>query len=480
MKYQLFRFRFFLSIITIFFIPVFSFSQIFVPFDNVDKTMPTGYGADTIFIFYSDHPEKKLSAEHSSREKANFTWSVFNKETEQYDLLFTHHDTATSSISLDSLYDDGRLNKAMEALNVEITDEEDSTEYYRAWTLVDTFPDFGDIWVESNECQKLWLAVEKFTLNNYEYYQLDDSSYSSLTLNNERKVSWESSEDVDIYSADVLIDYGDMFVGKIGAMAGIEGQLEYFGPYEDSDYYLSVENSFGNSRSDTIFNVPAKAVNADFKIYKIEMDGNEANYDKSEINEAPLQIRLENQSKNSDDSYWIGYEDSTSILKGAPKILWENMQENPSIDSIPKYRPGKYPVKLIADNEYECVDSMTYYHVSVDSSRIDSAMIPNVFTPNGDGSNDVFVLPKRTNVSGSGSRGIVSIERLEVTILNRNGELVYKYEGHPDDWEGWDGKVKNSNRDAKEGTYLYVIKGHGYDGVSHESKEFTGFLYLFR
>ncbi|MFO8235363.1 MAG: gliding motility-associated C-terminal domain-containing protein [Bacteroidales bacterium] len=474
------RLRFFLSFFILITINTFSYSQIFVPFDDVDQTRSTGYGEDTIFVFYSNHPDKVISAQHSTQNNSVFTWSLFNKETEEYDSLFTHSDTATSSILLDSLYANGLINKPMEALQVEITDNQDSAELYRAWVLLDTFPDFGDIRIESNECNKLWLAVDKFTLDNYEYYLLADSSYSSLTLTNERTVLWEASEDVDIYSPDVLIDYGDIFVGKIGSVAGNISQAEYLGPYKDSDYYLTVENSFGNTKGDTIYNVPAKAVQSDFDIYKINMEGDVDLYSESDINEAPLEIRFENKSENSNNFYWIGYEDSTKIIKGAQKILWENRQETPSQDSVPEYYPGKYPVKLIVDNEYGCVDSMTYYHVSVDSSKIDSAMIPNVFTPNEDGSNDVFILPKRSNVTGSGSRGIVSIERLEVTILNRNGELVYRYEGHPDDWEGWDGKVKNTNRDAVEGTYLYVIKGSGYDGVSHESKDYTGFVYLFR
>jgi hypothetical protein len=67
-----------------------------------------------------------------------------------------------------------------------------------------------------------------------------------------------------------------------------------------------------------------------------------------------------------------------------------------------------------------------------------------------------------------------------VTIFNRSGQLVYRYGGDPMQWEGWRGKVRNSNRDAAEGVYLYVIKGRGYDGVMHENKQYSGFLYLFR
>jgi gliding motility-associated-like protein len=271
-----------------------------------------------------------------------------------------------------------------------------------------------------------------------------------------------------------------VLIGKIGSVSGSFGSSEYIGPYDDSDYYLTIQNSFGNRHRDTIYDVLAKAVKADFEVKKYDNDGNEEDYSEDAINEAMLQIGLVNESENETRYHWKGFNDSLNILDGSRRILWENRQENPSLDSIPKYKPGKYAVRLIVENEYNCIDSLTFYHVSVDSSFIDSTLIPNVFTPNGDGANDVFVLPKKDNLTGNGSRGFISMKRIEVTIMNRNGELVYQYDGHPLDWNGWEGKVKNSNRDASEGIYLYVIKGVGYDGVKHESRHYTGFLYLFR
>ena len=457
-----------------------AFSQFFIPFGNVDKARATGYGADTLFIFYSTNQYKEIGIVHSTDDTADFTWSRFNDETQNYDSLFTHTSKLSSTIQLDSLYQKGMLNNAMEAFQVEVVSDEDSMELYRCWVLTDTFPDFGEIRINENSCQKLWLEIDKFTLPNYTYYRLSDSSYAPLTLYNNRQASWSSSEDVDIHSPDVLYDLGNILIGKIGSVSGSFGSSEFIGPYEDSDYYLTVTNSFDNSRKDTILNIPAKAVLADFEVKKYDEEGSESSYSENEINEALLQVGFENKSKNENWYHWVGYNDSLNILNGQKRVLWDNYQETPSLDSIPKYTPGKYPVELFVKNEHQCIDSMTFYHISVDSSKIDSAMIPNVFTPNGDGANDVLVLPKKDNLTGGGERGLVSMKSIEVTIMNRNGQLVYKYEGNPLDWEGWKGKVKNSNRDAAEGIYLYVIRGSGYDGVEHESKNYTGFLYLFR
>jgi hypothetical protein len=453
-----------------------AFSQFFGPFGSVDYPASTGYGEDTVFVYYSDNPNKLLAAQHSTGDTATFAWSRFNKETESFDSLLTHQSSPSSEIMLDSLYEKGMLKDTVEGLRVNINDG-DSLEQYTCWVVMDTLPEISDIWIEDNTCDRLWLAVDAFTFDEYFYYDLSDSPYEKIKLRNERTVKWSASKDVNIFDPATLYNYGNILIGKIG-------QVNLYGekiPYEESDYYLKVTNSFGNAHEDTIENVPAKAVKADFGVLKVLPDGTEEAYSQSAINEALLQVKFENKSENADSYQWTGYNDSILYSNGSDRILWKNFQETPSIDSIPKYKPGKYQVKLQTGNEYGCVDSMNFYHIEVDSSKIDTSMIPNVFTPNGDGTNDVFVLPKKSNITNPGDpRGVVSMKRIEVTVLNRSGELVYKYEGNPDDWEGWKGKVKNGNRDAAEGIYVYVIIGKGYDGVEHENKRYTGILYLYR
>ena len=456
--------------------------QMYGPFGSVDYSTSTDYGKDTIFVFYESNPDKRIKAEHSTGDTSDFKWSRFNKNTEEFDSLFTHQSALSSKIKLDSLYEKGMLQDTVEGLRVEIINDEDSVEQYVSWVVMDTFPDFGEIRVNDNNCDRLWFEVDAFNLVNYKYYDLSDGSFPEIEINNERSVEWKASEDVEIYDAKTLYDYGEKFIGKIGQVSTFSDKI----PYEDSDYYLEVTNSFGNTKGDTIENVTAKAVKSDFSVKKLLADGTEEEYKKSEINEALLKAKFENNSKNADTYHWISYRYSDSLLNANEPdyvldTLWENRQKTPSKDSLPEYRPGKYTVKLATDNEYGCWDSKGFYHIEVDSSMIDTSMIPNVFTPNGDGKNDVFVLPKKSNITNPGSpRGVISMKRVEVTILNRSGELVYQYKGNPDDWEGWKGKVKSSNRNAAEGVYVYVIVGKGYDGINHENKKYTGVLYLYR
>lgn len=54
-----------------------------------------------------------------------------------------------------------------------------------------------------------------------------------------------------------------------------------------------------------------------------------------------------------------------------------------------------------------------------------SVAIPNIFTPNNDGVNDVF----RISTSG--------YTALTCSILNRNGEIVYRFYGLNGSWDGF-------------------------------------------
>lgn len=81
--------------------------------------------------------------------------------------------------------------------------------------------------------------------------------------------------------------------------------------------------------------------------------------------------------------------------------------------------------------------------------------IPNVFTPNDDMTNDIF-LP----------RDILSLKEFEIVILNRWGNEMYI---STDFTEGWDGLTKRGN-EAEAGTYFWKIifeEVYGKTGAKH-------------
>jgi gliding motility-associated-like protein len=86
--------------------------------------------------------------------------------------------------------------------------------------------------------------------------------------------------------------------------------------------------------------------------------------------------------------------------------------------------------------------------------------IPNSFTPNGDGENDILYH------KGYG------INVLEITIYNRWGECVFL---ETNSFKGWDGKYKNI--ECPDGSYSVRII---YEDCTAYRQEFIGHVNLLR
>ena len=85
--------------------------------------------------------------------------------------------------------------------------------------------------------------------------------------------------------------------------------------------------------------------------------------------------------------------------------------------------------------------------------------IPNAFTPNGDGKNDLFKVPGDLN-------------ELRMEIYNRWGELLFRTVTGSD---GWDGTFKGT--DQPIGTYIYFVR---YKDQQNILKELKGTITLLR
>lgn len=103
---------------------------------------------------------------------------------------------------------------------------------------------------------------------------------------------------------------------------------------------------------------------------------------------------------------------------------------------------GTYVVQLIADNGY-CTDTDTV-HILIFPLPDPIVYIPNVFTPNADGSNDFWMID--TEYASS----------IQITILNRWGNVVAEIEELNGNWDG----TSNGN-EATDGVYFfkYVVVG---------------------
>jgi len=114
-------------------------------------------------------------------------------------------------------------------------------------------------------------------------------------------------------------------------------------------------------------------------------------------------------------------------------------------------------VKVIGTSALGCVDTAVLY-IKADS-LIPVFIMPNAFSPNGDGLNDVFE-PKFVNKSGYVVKSF--------KVFNRWGQLVYLAEGTRK--ASWSGYYYNKDKRAEPGTYFYFIRVEFIDGTRETVK----------
>lgn len=123
-------------------------------------------------------------------------------------------------------------------------------------------------------------------------------------------------------------------------------------------------------------------------------------------------------------------------------------------------QPGNYTVTLYV-SKGQCFDTETQViHVEVPSKL----EVPNVFTPNGDGSNDLFFVR------------MASLNEINLRVYDRWGNLVYEVLNSKNGNVEWDG-TNLYGKDCAEGTYYYTVTASGKDGKVYDSK---GTISLFR
>jgi len=174
--------------------------------------------------------------------------------------------------------------------------------------------------------------------------------------------------------------------------------------------------------------------------------------------------------------YTIEFQDLTTDNSGNPitdlthEWCWdysvffnENIQ---AYDTICNQSPLSFTNTEFFSYDFDIIGSNSIYVVVTDNSTgckdkvdftIDVQGMPeanNIFSPNGDGVNDVF------------SFGEYAMDKMNVEIYNRWGERVYSWDGENKSWDGngVDGQP------LSEGVYFYVLQATGQDGYHYEKK----------
>ena len=112
---------------------------------------------------------------------------------------------------------------------------------------------------------------------------------------------------------------------------------------------------------------------------------------------------------------------------------------------------GQHYVRFVGSNsDGSCEAFSDIFTIFIGASEL---KIPNAFSPNGDGVNDIWKVAYR------------SLLEFKCWIFDRHGHQIYYFD---DPNGGWDGK--NGSKFVNPGVYFYVIEAKGSDGRKYKKK----------
>lgn len=162
----------------------------------------------------------------------------------------------------------------------------------------------------------------------------------------------------------------------------------------------------------------------------------------------PLTVSFQNNSIPIDAAFDWDFDDNTGSTASDPTHLFDE--------------PGVYEVMLTAQRD-GCTStaSVLITVLAPGPGTASFVSVPNVFTPNGDRSNDVLLV------------STFNIVDLDMAIFNRWGQKVNELQRVG---EVWDGRSATGNL-VPDGTYFYTLRAEGSDGQVYE---LTGHISLLR
>jgi gliding motility-associated-like protein/uncharacterized repeat protein (TIGR01451 family) len=150
----------------------------------------------------------------------------------------------------------------------------------------------------------------------------------------------------------------------------------------------------------------------------------------------------------------VVYDPATRTLTWS---IAEIKQNDPITLTIPVKVLTPGIIQSVVDIKGKEIDPIMANNIDQTVQQVYPLVVPNVFTPNGDGKNDTFTIP-----------GLETYSDNELTIINRWGNVVYEKTNYQNDWTG---------ENLVEGTYFYVLRAKNKAGVWDVYK---GYLTLLR
>ena len=198
-------------------------------------------------------------------------------------------------------------------------------------------------------------------------------------------------------------------------------------------YYVSVENKNTGCTSDGFIEVISGTLQAGVTHPVLR-------------GPAPFAVTFTNTSSTSSrqtkiNTYWNFGNGDTAITQWLNQRPYTEYKE-----------PGTYTLHLYAQVG-QCFDTLSRI-ILVDQPS--DLIVPNIFSPNQDGVNDVFFLRSK------------NIQKVSIRIYDRWGALVYQVKDstNPLLWDG----TNETGKPQAEGVYFYVLEALGGDGTQYSMK----------
>lgn len=180
--------------------------------------------------------------------------------------------------------------------------------------------------------------------------------------------------------------------------------------------------------------------------------------DESYSGSAPVHATFE--AHPADYAGWDAYYEWRFYKDTAQEPYIIRYEENTDFDFT---ESGSIRVVLYAkftqgELEIETTNEESPFTLSISESVL---LMPNAFSPNGDGINDIY----------KAKDGYQSITDFHGYIFNRWGQKLFEWT-HPA--EGWDGTYKG--KPVKDGVYFCLVKAKGADGKTYNIKKDVNLL----
>jgi gliding motility-associated-like protein len=162
-------------------------------------------------------------------------------------------------------------------------------------------------------------------------------------------------------------------------------------------------------------------------------------------------------------------ENSNPIVDASVTIEGNNYTTNENGQITVQLPDGNYDYSIDANGYETALGTLTIIDGEVEMSvtliaiPVEGLVVPQGFSPNGDGVNDHYVIPD-----------LEKFTKVSFEVFNRWGNVVYKQTKYENNWDGTSNVGFAIGKELPTGTYFYVVIIHDID------KTYTGYIYLNR